>query len=68
MNSLISSMALSIASLGFLIIVLGIYLVKGKQNNGKGINKIFVAFVIYTIFCAFYEILLSISISRTLAL
>ena len=38
MSSLFSGMALSLASIGFLLIVLAIYLIKGRQNKGKGIN------------------------------
>ena len=65
MSSLFSGISLSLAALGFLLIVLMIYLIKGKQNKGKSINKMFIFLVVITILCSFLEMLTSYSISRT---
>ena len=65
MSSLFSGMALSLASIGFLLNTLAIYLIKGRQNKGKGINKMFLVLIFYTFLCSIMEILVVYSISRT---
>ena len=71
MSSLFSGMALSLASIGFLLNIVSIYLIKGRQNKGKGISKMFLVLIFYTfwpirhqpfelnltIYCAFHQTL-----------
>lgn len=64
-NTLFSSIALSLGMGMFLIIIGIVYYIKDKKNNVKGKNKMFITLFITTIILSIVEVLLIMSLSRT---